>query len=79
MPPGTNLKDPKLSVGLASEASLPPKICFFGCEFDLLCRESEVMAERLAHERSGEKTAPGDAWEKAGIKWEKMIGQEHGM
>jgi hypothetical protein len=76
--PGANLKDPQLSVAFAPQEKLPPKIFFFGCELDMLCRESEVMAERLALERSHEHVKPGDVWEKAGIKWEKILGEEHG-
>jgi len=45
----------------------------------MLCRESEILAERLAKERSGEAVTPGDIWEKNGIKWERVIGEEHGM
>jgi len=76
--PGTDLTDPKLSVGLAPQEKLPPKVYLIGCEYDMLCRESEVMAERLARERSGESVTSGDLWEKAGIKWEKILREEHG-
>jgi len=76
--PGTNLKDPQLSVAFAPQEKLPPKMCFFGCELDMLCREAEVMAERLASERGGEIVKGGNLWEKAGIRWEKILGEEHG-
>ena len=76
---GQDLKDPLLSPFYASSESLPPKIYVFGCELDMLCRESEILAERLAKERSGEAVTPGDIWEKNGIKWERVIGEEHGM
>ena len=72
------MKDPLLSPLYATSESLPPKIYLFGCEFDLLCRESELLAERLAKERSGEAITPGNLWEKNGIKWERVIGEEHG-
>ncbi|KAG9248960.1 prolyl oligopeptidase-like protein [Calycina marina] len=76
---GQNLKDSMLSPLYAPSNKLPPKIYFLGCEFDMLCKESELLAERLAKERSGEDIAPGDVWEKGGIKWEKILGEGHGF
>ena len=76
---GQNLKDPQLSPIYAPSASLPAKIYFFGCEYDLLCRESEIIAERLARERGDGRATSGNLWEKNGIKWEKVVGEGHGM
>jgi acetyl esterase/lipase len=78
VPAGTNLKDPQLSPVYAPSSKLPPKIYIIGCEFDLLCRESEILAERLASERSGEVVTSGPNWEKGGITFEKIIGEKHG-
>ncbi len=71
-----NLRDPLLSVALARRESLPDKIFVIGCEFDLLCRDAEVMAENWAGE--GKKTGTEVAWEKNGVKWEKILGFDHG-
>lgn len=77
--PGQDLTDPLLSVAYAPKAKLPPKIYLIGCELDLLCKESEVMAERLANEGAKEPIESSDLWERDGIKWEKIIGEEHCM
>lgn len=75
---GQSLHDPQLSPVFAKQETLPPKIFFIGCEYDLLCRESEVMAEKMVRERSGQTVKSGDSWEQAGIKWEKVLAEEHG-
>lgn len=75
---GLDLRDPLLSVAYAPREKLPPKIYFFGCELDLLCRDAETMAERLAGGGS-DKLGTDVLWEKNGIKWEKVLGEEHGM
>lgn len=36
------------------------------------------MAERLVKERTGEVVKSSDSWEKGGIKWEKILREEHG-
>lgn len=76
---GQDLRDPRLSVTFAPKARLPPKIFILGCELDLLCRESEVLAERLATDGSGETVESSNSWEKNGIKWTKVLGEKHGM
>lgn len=75
---GQDLKDPLLSVGFAPKEKLPPKLYIVGCELDLLCRESEVMAQKLSTEGTAE-TETSNSWEKNGIKWEKVLGEQHGM
>ena len=77
--PGQDLIDPLLSVTFAPKAKLPPKVYLIGCELDMLCRESEVMAERLAYEGTEEIVKRSDLWEKNGIKWEKITGEQHGF
>lgn len=77
--PGQDLMDPLLSVALAPKAKLPPKIYLIGCELDMLCRESETMAERLVSEGTGDIIQRSNSWEKNGIKWEKIEQEEHGF
>ena len=73
--PGQDLSDPLLSVTYAPREKLPPKLYIIGCEHDLLCRDAGIMAKKLAN--VGETT--DTAWEKNGVKWEKVIGEIHGM
>ena len=79
LPPGTNLEDPQLSVAFAPRAKLPQRLYIIGCELDMLCRDSEVMAERLANMGTGQRVGTESAWEQNGVKWEKVLGEEHGM
>ena len=76
--PGQDLKDPVLSIRYAQRDKLPPKLCVVGCEFDLLCREAEVFAEKMAGIGNGERTGSDNLWEKNGVRWEKILGEEHG-
>jgi acetyl esterase/lipase len=73
------LKDPLLSVTFAPKEKLPPKIYIIGCELDLLCKESEAMAERLASEGTKESIKSSGVWERNGVKWEQIMGEEHGI
>ncbi|KAI9646792.1 hypothetical protein NHQ30_004791 [Ciborinia camelliae] len=76
IPPGTDLCDPRLSVAYAERETLPKKICIVGCELDMLWYDAEFMAERLV----GKERVEGEVvWEKDGIRWEKVMGVEHGM
>jgi acetyl esterase/lipase len=81
IPHGTDLANPLLSVTFARKEDLPPKLCFFGCEFDMLCQEAEDMAEKLAESEKGEKIPleKGSGWEKGNVRWEMIMGQEHGF
>lgn len=79
VPAGRNLRDPLLSVGFAQRDKLPPKLCIVGCEFDLLCKEAEVFAEKMANVGSGKRTGSDVLWEQNGVRWEKILGEEHGM
>ena len=76
---GQDLTDPVLSPAYAPRGTLPPKLYIIGCELDLLCRESEILAERLASEGAGELSGSDILWEKNGVKWEKILGEDHGM
>lgn len=74
--PGTDLCDPRLSVMYADREMLPKKICMVGCELDLLWYDAEFMAERLV----GKDRVEGETvWERDGVRWEKVMGFEHGM
>ncbi|KUJ21749.1 alpha/beta-hydrolase [Mollisia scopiformis] len=77
--PDQNLKDPQASVAFASRESLPPKLCIVGCEFDMLCRDSELMAESLAKVGNGPRTGTDTAWEQNGVRWEKVLKEVHGF
>ena len=81
VPANTNRKDPLLSPIFAERAHLPPKVCLIGCELDILCKESEDMAENLADGETGEKVQlrRGTGWERGGVKWEKVMWWEHGL
>jgi acetyl esterase/lipase len=76
---GQNLTDPMLSPTYAPREWLPPKIYIIGCELDLLCRESEIMAEKMASGDVEQRTGSDLVWEKNGVKWEKVLGEDHGM
>ncbi|CAG8976086.1 hypothetical protein HYALB_00002364 [Hymenoscyphus albidus] len=76
--PDQDLKDPLLSPVFAAKENLPPKIFIIGCEYDMLCRNAKVMAENFANARGdGKRMGKDDAWEKNGIKWELILGEEH--
>ncbi|CZR56969.1 related to triacylglycerol lipase [Phialocephala subalpina] len=74
-----DLTDPQASVAFAPREKLPPKICIVGCELDMLCRDSEVMAERLASAGDGTRTGNDTVWEQNGVRWEKVLNEEHGF
>lgn len=77
--PDQDLRDPLLSPVFAPKEKLPPKIFVIGCEYDMLCRNAEVMAKNFANARGeGERKGTDDKWEKNGIKWELILGEEHG-
>jgi hypothetical protein len=78
-PAGQDLRDPQLSVRFAERDKLPPKLCIVGCEFDLLCREAELLAEKMASVGSGERTGSEIRWEQNGVRWEKILGEFHGI
>ncbi|KAH8812050.1 prolyl oligopeptidase-like protein [Xylogone sp. PMI_703] len=77
VPVGQDLADPLLSPAFAKREDLPPKICIVGCEFDFLCKNAEILANRLAESGTGERTGTETAWEQNGIRWEMMRGKYH--
>lgn len=81
IPQGTDRKEPLLSPIYAKKKNLPPNVCMFGCELDLLCKEAEDMANSLADKENAEKRTlvKGNGWEKGNVRWEKMLGWEHGF
>ncbi|MCJ1476663.1 hypothetical protein MMC13_005331 [Lambiella insularis] len=81
IPQGTDRVDPLLSPIFANREDLPRNICMFGCEFDLLREEAEDMANIIADKEIGEKKSLkiGEGWEKGNVRWEKVLGEEHGF
>jgi len=81
IPAGTDLRNPLLSPTFANLDIFPPKICLIGCEWDMLCGESEQLATKLAIEFGGDKKAlgVGNGWEHGNVRWEKVMGQVHGF
>ena len=81
IPQGTDRSQPLLSPIFAEREKLPPKICLFGCEYDMLCKEAEDMAEGLAKKESTKRVflEEGEGWEGENVRWEKIKGQEHGF
>jgi acetyl esterase/lipase len=72
-----DLKDPQLSVAYAERAKLPPKLYIIGCDFDLLCNDAEIMAEKLGSVGDGKRLGTDDCWERNGVKWERIMGEPH--
>jgi acetyl esterase/lipase len=77
LPEGQDLRDPRLSPTLAKRDSLPKKIYIVGCELDLLCAEAEKMAIKMAGP-GGSESENKDCWERNGVKWERVLGEDHG-
>ena len=83
--PGQSLKDPLLSPLHADRSKLPKGLYLIGCEYDLLCKEAEDMAKRMAELEEGEvkvieeEKGMGEGWEKGRIRWRKLSGVEHGF
>lgn len=74
---GQDLHDPTLSPRFAERRNLPPKLCIIGCELDLLCESAERMTEQLAGRPSDEDNREL-IWEQNGVRWEKVVGEDHG-
>lgn len=74
-----DLTDPQLSVIYAERAKLPPKLYIIGCDFDLLCKDAEIMAEKIGSVGEGKRTGTDDCWERNGVKWERIMGEPHCM
>lgn len=70
---GQDLTDPRLSPAFANRGDLPGKLWVLGCELDGLCGEAERWVQGLVGGK-GE----GNVWEMEGVRWEKVMGEEHG-
>jgi acetyl esterase/lipase len=80
--PGIDRTDPILSPIFANREDLPEKISILGCEYDMLCKEAEEMAEDLATAETGKKMPLPDGrvgWTKSNIRWELIEGAKHGF
>lgn len=73
-----DLKDPQLSVKYAERAKLPSKLYIIGCDFDMLCKNAEIMADMLGTAGDGKRTGTNACWEQNGVKWERILGEPHG-
>lgn len=78
---GQDLRDPRLSPWSVDRGNFPKGICVVGCENDALCAENEAMAERMgdAGTESGGRIGDELSWEQNGVRWEKILGEDHGM
>ena len=82
LPSGVDRTDPLLSAAFARREDLPEKISILGCEYDVLCKEAEVMAENLAKNETGQKVPLDDGrvgWTKGNIRWELVKDVKHGF
>ena len=79
---GIDRTDPLLSPIFAQREDLPEKVSILGCEYDMLCKEAELMAEDLSTSEEGQKTPLQDGkvgWTKGSIRWELIEGAKHGF
>jgi acetyl esterase/lipase len=76
--PGMSLTDPLLSPIYADRASLPRRVFFVGCEYDVLCHEAHEMAKKLVGPAAQRKREDED-WDMDGVKWLRVKGQRHGF
>ena len=81
--PGQDQRDPLLSPIYAKREDLPGRIFFVGAQYDVLCREAEVMARKMAGWEDGEVErdlgVEGEGWEKEGMKWKMISDVQHGF
>jgi len=71
------LRDPRLSpTFFRKREDLPEHIFMVGCEHDMLCCETEIMANKMAN-KPREKTQ--DGWRAGEIQWKLVKGQPHGF
>ena len=68
--------DPRLSVIYANRSSLPKSIFFITAQYDKLCHEACQMAKMLAGDTG---LREDEAWDRNGIKWERVSGAMHGF
>ena len=73
-----SLEDVRISPNrFASRQDLPEHMYLCGAEHDLLSREAELMAEKLAQGFEKQKTEKG--WQAGPVKWDHFKGQTHGF
>jgi acetyl esterase/lipase len=73
-----SLTDIRLSpTHFASRDHLPSNVLLVGCEHDMLYREAEVMANRIAAMSDVAKVDTEAGWRAAGVRWYKVEGQTH--
>jgi acetyl esterase/lipase len=79
IPPGTNLRDPRLSPRWADKALLPSNVYLVGAEYDMLCHEAREMAEALAQPVFERRNIGGveDCWSQGGVLWECARRKSH--
>lgn len=77
IPVGTYLRNPLLSPIFSDREKLPQHVLIMGCEYDLLCEETRLMAMRLASEESPNSML--EEWTKNGISWKLLKGVGHGF
>jgi acetyl esterase/lipase len=83
VPIGTDRRNPLLSPIFAQPEDLPPCVYLIGAEYDMLCHESERMAESLAvkQERFARTSIPAlateDGWQQGSVRWECVRGRKH--
>ena len=71
-----SLEDMRISPDrFKSRQDLPEHMYLTGVEHDLLSKEAELMAEKLADGQEKRKTEMG--WETANVKWDHIKGQKH--
>ncbi len=77
---GQELRDPRLSPFYARRENLPKWMFLVGCGEDALCHEDERMARRMSELSSdlGERVGTDLCWEHNGIRWEEIVGEDHG-
>lgn len=71
-----DFKDVRVSpTHFKSREDLPADVLLTGCEHDMLCREAEDMAEKLAGKNPKVEDASG--WRAGSVQWYKAMGQTH--
>jgi acetyl esterase/lipase len=81
VPYGADRNNPLLSPALARKEDLPGHVYLIGAEYDMLCFEAKMLAERLVDLGAKRMDIPGVAsgygWRQGGIRWECARGRFH--
>jgi acetyl esterase/lipase len=78
VPPGQDLRDPKLSPIFAERQMLPEWLFFLGSEYDMLCREEQEMIMNLAGLKGTSREEGKYDFEVGTLKWRMVRGIVHG-